>query len=171
MLHQRRALHDLATVLLDRAVAIERVDDAPRLLLVVLRVDDADGEAAFVEELLQPRADARELVVRQRVEDLEEKLIRRAVRQRFVFRDSLRVPVERAWMTARITQRLVDEAVAKLGLSRGLELRDDHGEDSRFVIEEDLFAEDLRPVGMVLADVGERALAKLLVADHADDAR
>ena len=79
MLHDRRALHDLAPVFFDGAVAIERVDDAARLLFIITHRDDANREAAFVEEFLQTRAHRRELVVRERVENLEEQLIRGAI--------------------------------------------------------------------------------------------
>ena len=74
-------------------------------------------------------------------------------------------------MAARIAKRLVDEAIAKFGLSSALELRHDHRQEARVVVEEERFAEDFRPLRMILADFAECALAELLVADCCDGTR
>ena len=171
MLHQRRRFDDVAAILFDYSVSLQGVGETARILLAVLTVDDAHGQAAFVEILFESRANGRELVVRERVENLEEQRIGAAIAPRLIFGNALRIPVKRARMTTRIAQRLVDQSIAQLRLSRVLEFTDEHRKDFRLVVEKERFAVNLRPVGMLLAHIVERALAKLLVADSGDDAR
>src|ERR1051326_2488982 len=171
ILHQRGVARVLAAVLLERAVALQRLDELARVLLVVYAHDDADGQAALVEHVLEPRAHAAELVGADGLEDLEEKRVVRALRQRLLIVELLDVPVERARMPPRVAQRLVDEAVADVGETGALERVDDEREDARLVVEEEDFAVDLGPVGMDVAHDAKGALAQRLVADGADGAR